>query len=204
MAGVSPLPTDAAFSALDADLGISLDHAARERVRIYAELLSKWNRKISLTTVRNPDELLRFHFFESFWVAQRFLRSLDRIADVGSGAGFPGAAIQLFQPWRQTVLIERNGRKAAFLKELCRRLSLPADVFGGAAADYPHWDRIDVAVFRALRPAPDFLEIARRQELRLLLFWGREEPLPGPFWKRADSALYPASRNRRVTLWAPA
>ncbi|HUG42620.1 MAG TPA: RsmG family class I SAM-dependent methyltransferase [Acidobacteriota bacterium] len=200
----NPLPTDAAFSALELELGISLDRSARESVCAYAALLAKWGRKFSLTTVKDPEELLRFHFFESFWAAQRFLGPRDRIADVGSGAGFPGAAIQLFQPWRKTTLIERNGKKAAFLKELCRRLSLDASVCCGPASDYPHWERVDVAAFRALRPEPDFLEIARRRGLQLLVFGGREEPMPGPCWRRRDSALYPASRNRRVTLWAPA
>jgi len=94
------------------------------KVQKYLELMEFWGRKISLTSVREPEEIVRFHFGESMFAlsAVKFVES--RLADVGTGAGFPGLALKLAAPELQVTLIERNKKKCAFLHEIVRLLGL--------------------------------------------------------------------------------
>src|SRR5689334_6164175 len=89
-----------------------------DRIRAYIALLSEWNRKISLTAVTDPIEIVKFHFGESLFAAYTLEIGDGRLADVGSGAGFPGIPIALAVPCVQVTLIEANAKKAAFLYEV--------------------------------------------------------------------------------------
>lgn len=96
-----------------------------DQIRVYIALLLKWNRKISLTAITDPVEIVKFHFGESLFAASA-LEILDgRLADVGSGAGFPGIPLGMAIPSLQATLIEANAKKAVFLSEAVRRLDLP-------------------------------------------------------------------------------
>ena len=77
-------------SSLENLFSLTLDHTQRNGVRTYLRLLAKWNSRVNLTRVVRIEDELRFHFFESFWLAQRFLEPSHTIVDVGSGAGFQG------------------------------------------------------------------------------------------------------------------
>ena len=104
--------------------GISPSDALCDQIAAYIELLRRWNSKISLTTVNDPLEILRFHFGESVFGALPIDDKKSRLADVGSGAGFPGLAIKLYLPSLQVFLIEPNTKKATFLAEVGRILNL--------------------------------------------------------------------------------
>jgi 16S rRNA (guanine527-N7)-methyltransferase len=81
----------------------------------YIELLLKWNRKIALTTVTDPEEIVKFHFGESLFATSHYNLENSRLADVGTGAGFPGLALALAIPTLSVTLIESNLKKCAFL-----------------------------------------------------------------------------------------
>jgi 16S rRNA (guanine527-N7)-methyltransferase len=100
------------------------DSVMCEKIRAYVNLLLLWNRRIALTTVTEVDEIIRFHFGESFFAAEVLGLDQGRLADLGSGAGFPGLALKIIRPALDVTLIESNGRKVAFLSEVCRRLDL--------------------------------------------------------------------------------
>ncbi len=102
-------------------------HAAQDlarSIRLYADLLLLWNQKINLTSVTRPREILERHFGESLYAAHAVPIISGRLADVGSGAGFPGLALKLLRPELSVILIEPSGKKAAFLAEACRELKL--------------------------------------------------------------------------------
>ena len=61
-------------------------------IKTYIELLLKWNRSVSLTTVIGVDGILRFHFGESLFALPMLPVEKSRLADVGSGAGFPDSS----------------------------------------------------------------------------------------------------------------
>jgi 16S rRNA (guanine527-N7)-methyltransferase len=93
-------------------------------IRSYIPLMLHWNRKISLTTVTDPIEIVRFHFGESMFSASILTNKNGRLADVGSGAGFPGIPLKLVIPTLEVSLIESNAKKAAFLSEVIRELGI--------------------------------------------------------------------------------
>src|SRR5438045_9546219 len=113
----------------------------------YINLLEKWNSRINLTAVRNPQEIVTLHFGESFFAAQILLTSdyTGSIVDLGSGAGFPGVPVAMFAPHAKVTLIESNGKKAAFLNEVIRTLHLKnVRVFAHRAEEYPQTSRLVV------------------------------------------------------------
>jgi 16S rRNA (guanine527-N7)-methyltransferase len=94
-------------------------------VQRYLDLLIRWNQRLNLTAIRQPEEIVTRHFGESFFAASKLFPAGGpeemRLVDVGSGAGFPGLAIRIYMPM-QVTLIESRQRKAAFLREAARVL----------------------------------------------------------------------------------
>lgn len=93
-------------------------------IRVYISLLRRWNRRVSLTTVTSPTETLRFHFGESIFAAPVVPILRGRLADVGSGAGFPGLPLSVVRPEMDLTLIESSSKKSAFMCEVVRELQL--------------------------------------------------------------------------------
>ncbi|HKS68543.1 MAG TPA: 16S rRNA (guanine(527)-N(7))-methyltransferase RsmG [Candidatus Acidoferrales bacterium] len=123
MIASKPISTEEIRSALG-DYGFQADGEYCARVVAYVELLLRWNRKMSLTAVTEPLEVVKFHFGESLvGIAAAGIEN-GRLADLGSGAGFPGLPIAMAKPGLQATLIESNARKAVFLAEVRRELAL--------------------------------------------------------------------------------
>jgi 16S rRNA (guanine527-N7)-methyltransferase len=94
------------------------------QVRAYIDLLLRWNQRISLTTVTDPSQIMRFHFGESLFAIDQVPIRHGRLADVGSGAGFPAVPMRMAIEGLHVTLIESNRKKAAFLSEIVRELKL--------------------------------------------------------------------------------
>jgi len=116
--------SNAQVSAAVAPFGVQLSLDQISKVKEYIRLLLKWNRLMSLTTVTDPLEIVGRHFGESMFAAARFPVENCRLADVGSGAGFPGLAIKILRPDVHVTLIESSKKKCAFLSEVTRALEL--------------------------------------------------------------------------------
>ncbi len=119
--------TGFSYEAIQAALEPYGIHASQElarSIRLYADLLLLWNEKINLTSITQPREIIERHFGESLYAAHTVPITSGRLADVGSGAGFPGLALKLLRPELSVILIEPSGKKAAFLAEVCRELEL--------------------------------------------------------------------------------
>ena len=104
-------------------IGLSLPDEVLPQVEDYINLLKKWNRAVNLTSIKGDREIFRYHFLESF-CCSRFLGEKGRLADIGSGAGFPGLALKLLIPGLQIWLIEPRQKRVFFLKEVVRQLDL--------------------------------------------------------------------------------
>lgn len=151
-----------------------------ERIKTYIELLLKWNRSISLTTITDVEEILRFHFGESLFALSMLPVEKSRLADVGSGAGFPGIPLAMAQPSLEVTLIESNAKKFAFLSEVVGTLQIDnALPFRGRMADFQHGnERLDVVTARALGQFDELVGWSRRQLSptgRLVLWVGDED-----------------------------
>jgi 16S rRNA (guanine527-N7)-methyltransferase len=139
---------------------IKLDQAQLANTSTYIDLLLKWNARINLTAVRDPQEIVTRHFGESFFVAG-ILRSSPPLSliDLGSGAGFPGIPIAMLLPETQVTLIESNQKKSTFLKEVVFALKLKSvSVFYGRGEDYRQ--RADLVTMRAVEKFEEALSIA--------------------------------------------
>lgn len=95
-----------------------------EQIRVYIDLLLRWNRRISLTSITAPEEIVRTHFAESLLATKTVVKIHGRLADVGTGAGFPGIPLKMFLPSLRLTVIEPNAKKCAFLAEVLRMLEL--------------------------------------------------------------------------------
>jgi 16S rRNA (guanine527-N7)-methyltransferase len=102
------------------------------KFQTYLDLLLKWNARLNLTAIRDAEGMVQRHFGESIFAAQHLPAGTRTLLDFGSGGGFPGVPIALCRPEIRVVLAESQSRKAAFLREAARTLSLKnAQIFAG-------------------------------------------------------------------------
>lgn len=99
--------------------GLDLSSAQFALLLTYLNLLVRWNRKINLTALREPEECVTRLFGESLYLA-RWIELQGQLLDVGSGAGFPGLALKIAFPTLEVTLLEPVAKKRAFLKEVAR------------------------------------------------------------------------------------
>ena len=85
-------------------------------------LLNRWNRTLNLTSIRNMQDAVTRHYGESLFLASHVPEKCASVADLGSGAGFPGIPLAIVRPECTVTLIESHQRKAVFLKEATRHL----------------------------------------------------------------------------------
>jgi 16S rRNA (guanine(527)-N(7))-methyltransferase RsmG len=110
-------------------------------------LLLRWNRVLNLTSIETLEEAVERHYCESVFLAVHLPAGPLRIADIGSGAGFPGFPVAVARSDCNIVLIESHRRKAVFLQEVARELT-NVRVLPSRAQDVA--ERFDRAVCRAV------------------------------------------------------
>ena len=188
-------------SSLESLFGLNLNQTQLARVRTYLGLLAKWNSRVNLTRLVRVEDELRFHFFESFWLAQRFLEPSCAVVDVGSGAGFPGLAIQLYYPSLSLTLIDKNFKKTVFLKEVARTLSLPARVVHGEAETAADWEGVHRVTVRGLKPSPRLTAALSRRGIPLLVLHGESLGSTLEGFRCVRRERVPGSRQRFAALF---
>ena len=150
------------------------------QIQQYMEILLTWNEKVNLTAIRDPLEILYRHFCESMYAAEAIPLKNGRLADVGSGGGFPGLPLKILRPDLQVFLVESNIKKATFLAEVIRELELTSaqvlarryEELGEEVAP------LDYVCSRALGEYPVFLDWARSQQIaakRVILWIGSRD-----------------------------
>ena len=136
--------------------GDSLSAGQLDQLSTYLDLLLRWNARINLTAVREPEHIVSRHFGESLFAARHLLvggvgtppigtrssgtgnwqPATGNCADLGSGAGFPGLPLKIWAPSIHVTLIESQNKKATFLREVVRALKLEGvEVFAGRAEE---------------------------------------------------------------------
>jgi 16S rRNA (guanine527-N7)-methyltransferase len=110
-----------------------LTETESECFAVYLELILHWNDRTNLSSVRDPDGVLRRHFVECIACARFLPDGIKSVLDYGSGAGFPGIPIAICRPELAVTLAEAQNKKAAFLHEVVRALRLAAKVYAGRA-----------------------------------------------------------------------
>ncbi|MFZ0311165.1 MAG: 16S rRNA (guanine(527)-N(7))-methyltransferase RsmG [Candidatus Korobacteraceae bacterium] len=181
-----------------------------DQFRLYLDLLLRWNARVNLTAVRDPEQIVTRHFGESLFTA----RMLDpqatgpiTLADVGSGAGFPGIPIKLWAPHLELTLIESQNKKATFLREVLRTLKLDrAQVFCARAEQWGQ--SADLVTLRAVEQFERALPVAASLVTpggKLCLLIGAAQmksaqALSGEPWTWHDPIPIPLSTARVIAI----
>jgi 16S rRNA (guanine527-N7)-methyltransferase len=118
-----PLAVDVIRRALG-EYQISADDRQIAMIQEYIRILRHWNDRLNLTAIREPLEILHRHFCESMFGAIAVPINGGRLADIGSGPGFPGIPIKILRPELELFLVESNIKKGTFLAEVVRDLEL--------------------------------------------------------------------------------
>jgi 16S rRNA (guanine527-N7)-methyltransferase len=103
-------------------LGLALSEAQRDRLLGFLDLLQRWNRVYNLTAVRDPAAMVSHHLLDSLSLAP-YLRG-DSILDLGTGAGLPGLPLAIVDPRRRFWLLDSNGKKVRFVRQVVLELGL--------------------------------------------------------------------------------
>jgi 16S rRNA (guanine527-N7)-methyltransferase len=143
-------------------LGATLTDSQLTAVSAYINLLLKWNAKLNLTAIRDPQQIITRHFGESLFAARQLFpagNSHDSVIDVGSGAGFPGLPLKLWSQNIDLTLVESNQRKATFLREVIRALDLKSAVVLTERTESVSL-RADLVMFRAVERFDRILPVA--------------------------------------------
>jgi 16S rRNA (guanine527-N7)-methyltransferase len=171
------------------ELGIDLDDRAESLLRLVDEL-EQGNAQFNLTAIRDRPGMLRKHVLDSLSL-QSYLRG-ERVADVGTGAGFPGLVLAIVNPQRRFVLIEATGKKARFVEQTTQRLGLSNVLIANSRAEtYRPSELFDTVVARALSSLADFVAYAGH----LCAPGGRLLAMKG---KRPDDEIFALPRSFRV------
>ena len=156
-----------------------LPPSAYKQFENYLDLLLRWNQRLNLTAIKDPLQVIRRHFVESVFTAQHLPSGVTSLLDYGSGAGFPGIPIAICRPEIQVTLAEAQGRKASFLQEALRTLSVRGEVYAGRVETMPELDRFDIVAMRAAEKMESAVPIAFKRAKRYLILLTTEKSMSG-------------------------
>ena len=105
--------------------GIAIDSSLENKFNTYASSLIEWNAKMNLTSIKEESEIFEKHFFDCLLLMESFDFSNKLVADIGSGAGFPGMVIALVNPSAKVTLIDSTAKKFKFLEFIKKELQIP-------------------------------------------------------------------------------
>lgn len=181
-----------------------------KQIQQFMRILLSWNEKMNLTAIRDPLEILYRHFCESMYAGVAVPMEKGRLADVGSGGGFPGLPLKILRPELELFLIESNVKKATFLAEVIRELGLT-----GARVLVSRYEELseevaplDFVCSRALGEFPTFLGWARSDRIsaKQVVLWIGERDLKDiksvPGWDWREPIPVPHSLRRLLLVGA--
>jgi 16S rRNA (guanine527-N7)-methyltransferase len=202
------VPSKTAIERAASEFKLTLNNEQVQQIQQHTKLLWTWNDKVNLTAIRDPLEILYRHFCESMFGSALFPVENCRLADVGSGGGFPGIPLKIIRPDLHVFLVESNVKKATFLAEVVRELGLTDtrvlvsryEELGEEVAP------LDVVCSRALGDFTNFLAWAAspRVAAKQVLLWvgGRDlnEVRGQPSWRWSEAISVPKSLQRFLLL----
>jgi len=154
-----PLPEAFGPDAFAEVAGVS--HETRARLEAYIALLVSWNRRHNLVSDASLAEVWHRHVYDSAQLVPLLPDGARTLADIGSGAGFPGLVIAIMRPAIAVTLFEATRKKAEFLEAVARELSLDRVAVRNQRAETAPRQVFDVVTARACAPLPKLIEYAQ-------------------------------------------
>ncbi|MDR2933586.1 MAG: 16S rRNA (guanine(527)-N(7))-methyltransferase RsmG [Oscillospiraceae bacterium] len=137
---------------------VQLDDKMLGQFSLYAGLLLEWNKRMNLTSITDPDEIVVKHFVDSLILLPHIKESGAHIIDVGTGAGLPGIPLKIACPGLEMTLLDSQRKRVGFLEMVSRALGLSMDCVHGRAEDVArdgaYREVFDYALARAVAPLP--------------------------------------------------
>jgi len=153
----------------------TLPEPAIAQLAILLSELGRWGRRINLTAILDPDEMVAAHILDS--LAVRPFVEGPRVIDIGTGAGFPGLPLAIAEPGLEFTLLDSNGKKISFVNHMIGKLGLSnVTAVKARAEDYAPGIRFDTVIARALATVPRLVELSAhlvREDGQLLALKGK-------------------------------
>ena len=147
---------DAALIRAAAALGLALAPADAARLLRLLDELARWNQRFNLTAIESRERMITHHLLDSLAVHGELQG--ERVADVGTGAGFPGLPLALINPERRFTLIDSNGKKIRFVAHAARTLGLAnVEPLQARVESLAPAQPFDTVIARAFAPLPKLL-----------------------------------------------
>jgi 16S rRNA (guanine527-N7)-methyltransferase len=147
-----------------AELGLTLSEAQAQRLAQFAALLLRWNAVYNLTAIESPQAVVSHHLLDSLAVVPHLPPEAGgrplRVLDVGAGGGLPGIPLAVARPDASFTLLDRVGKKTAFLEQVRLELDLRnIEVVRARVQDYRAAAGFDVIVSRAFAAMADMVRL---------------------------------------------
>lgn len=143
------------------ELGYENDFLLIEKLEIYLATLKKWNKVYNLTAINEDSEIITKHFLDSLSV-NGFIQNSQRILDVGTGAGFPGLILALFNPDKSFVLVDGVSKKISFLQEMIGKLNLKnVMAVHIKVEEYKVTEQFDIIISRAFAEIKKMIKLTK-------------------------------------------
>lgn len=139
--------------------GILLTDGQLDQFSLYMSLLLEWNQKMNLTAITQPEQIIVRHFLDSLLLFRYFpQKENSSLIDVGTGAGFPGIPLKIWQPSLSLTLLDSLNKRLLFLREVCGKLGVSANLVHSRAEEgalkKEFRERFDLATARAVASMP--------------------------------------------------
>ena len=139
-------------------LDLQLDEDQQQKLIAYLEQILKWNKTYNLSAIRDPDLMVSQMLLDSL-VGIPYL-SGERILDVGSGSGLPGIPLALACPERNFTLLDSNGKKTRFIKQIVMDLQIPnVDVVQSRVEEFQPEQSYELVISRAFSELSKFISL---------------------------------------------
>lgn len=141
-------------------LNISMDSPKKHKILDFIKLLQKWNSFYNLTAIKDFNLILSHHIFDSLSIL-KYCNNQSVIADIGTGAGFPGVPLAIASPDSCFTLFDCNNKKASFLEYVILELKLPNITIQNVRIEEFFDNKFDILISRAFSQLDDFVKITR-------------------------------------------
>lgn len=177
-----------------AQLNIELTDTMLSQLLDHLALLTRWNRRLNLTAITDPIEMVVQHILDCIAVSP--LVDGERVLDVGSGGGFPGIPLAVVFPDKEFVLLDSRGKRAEFLRHSVAKIGLTnTSVTKIRVEDYQPKEKFDTLVTRAFSSLEQTLTRTRALQnptSRLLAMKGK--------YPDKEISILPASVRRQLKV----
>ncbi len=152
---------EAAFGPEEFAVRTGVSRETLARLKAYADLLADWNARHNLVAKSTLPDLWQRHLWDSAQLAPLIPETARTLADLGSGAGFPGLVLAAMRPELKVTLHEATTKKCAFLQAAADCMGIKVEIRNARLEDLPT-QPFDVVTARALAPLPQLLDYAHR------------------------------------------